>query len=37
MGIEFEKFKKMNPTDRPLPEKQGRVTGNKNIFMDGPI
>ena len=38
MGIEFEKLKKNNfPTDRLLPEKQGRVRGNKNIFKDGLI
>ena len=24
------------PTDRPIPEKQGRVRGNKNIFKVGP-
>ena len=32
MGMEFEKLKKKNPTDRPIPEKQGRVRGNK-IFL----
>ena len=25
------------PTDRPIPEKQGRVKGNKNIFKVGPV
>ena len=36
MGMEFEKLKKNNfPTDRPIPEKQGRVKGNKNIFKVG--
>ena len=24
------------PTDRPMPEKQGRVRRNKNIFSVGP-
>ena len=28
---------KNNPTDRPIPVKQGRVRGNKNIFKVGPI
>ena len=38
MGIEFEKLKKKKfPTDRPIPEKQGRVRGNKNIFKVGLI
>ena len=33
---EFKKNKKNNfPTDRPIPEKQGRVRGNKNIFKVG--
>ena len=36
MGMEFEKLKKNNfPTDRPIPEKQSRVRGNKNIFRVG--
>ena len=26
---------KKNPTDRPIPVKQGRVSGNKNIFKVG--
>ena len=30
--MEFEKVKKKYPTDLPIPEKQGRVRGNKNIF-----
>ena len=35
--MEFEKLKKNNfPTDRPIPEKQGPVRGNKNIFKVGP-
>ena len=34
--MEFEKLKKNNfPTDGPIPEKQGRVRGNKNIFKVG--
>ena len=34
--MEFEKLKKNNfPTDRPIPEKQGRIRGNKNIFEVG--
>ena len=34
--MEFEKFEKNNfPTNRPIPEKQGRVRGNKNIFKVG--
>ena len=34
--MEFEKLKKNYfPTDRPIPEKQGRVRGNKNIFKVG--
>ena len=28
---------KKNPTDRPIPVKQGRVRGNKNIFKVGPV
>ena len=37
MGMEFEKLKKKKiPTDRPIPEKQGRVRGNKTIFKVGP-
>ena len=36
MGIEFVKLRTNNfPTDRPLPEKQGRVRGNKNSLKDG--
>ena len=36
MGMEFEKLKKKNfPTDRPIPEKQGWVRGNKNNFKVG--
>ena len=36
--MEFEKLKKKKfPTDRPIPEKQGRVRENKNIFKVGPI
>ena len=31
----FEKLK--IPTDQPIPEKQGRVRGNKNIFKVGLI
>ena len=32
----LRKIKKDNfPTDRPIPEKQGRVRGNKNIFKVG--
>ena len=38
MGMEFNKLKKNNfPTDRPIPEKQGRARGNKNIFKVGLI
>ena len=34
--MEFEKLKKNDyPTDRPIPEKQGQVRGNKNIFKVG--
>ena len=34
--MEFEKLKKnKNPTDLPIPESQGRVRGNKNIFKVG--
>ena len=33
--MEFEKLKNNFPTDRPIPEKQGRVRGNKNIFKVG--
>ena len=33
--MEFEKVKKKYPTDLPIPEKQGRVRGNKNIFKVG--
>ena len=34
--MEFEKLKKNNfPTYRPIPEKQGWVRGNKNIFKVG--
>ena len=35
MGIQFEKLKKKNPTDRPILVKQGRVRGNTNIFKVG--
>ena len=35
--MEFEKLKKKIPTDRPIPEKQGQVRGNKNIFKVGPV
>ena len=35
MGIQFEKLKKKIQTDRPIPVKQGRVKGNKNIFKVG--
>ena len=36
MGLKFESKKKnIFPTDRPIPEKQGRVRGNKNIFKLG--
>ena len=31
MGIQIEKLKKIQ-TDRPIPVKQGRVRGNKNIL-----
>ena len=34
--MEFEKIKNNFLTDRPIPEKQGRVRGNKNIFKVGP-
>ena len=35
--MEFEKLKKKKfPTDRPIPENQGWVRGNKNIFKVGP-
>ena len=34
--MEFEKLTKNNfPTHRPIPEKHGRVRGNKNIFKIG--
>ena len=37
--MEFEKLKKINfinfPTDRPIPEKLGRVRGNKKNFKVG--
>ena len=33
--MEFEKLKKKNPTYLPIPEKQGWVRGNKNIFKVG--
>ena len=34
--MEFEKLKKKKKsTDQPIPEKQGRVRGNKNIFKVG--
>ena len=36
MGIQYEKVKKDNiSTNRPIPVKQGRVRGYKNIFMVG--
>ena len=36
MGIQFEKVKKNNfSSNRPIPVKQGRVRGNKNIFKVG--
>ena len=36
--MEFEKLKKKNyPADRPIPEKRGRVRGNKNISKVGPM
>ena len=35
MGMGLEKLKKKIPTDQPIPEKQGRVRGNKNIFKVG--
>ena len=34
--MEFEKLKKIF-SDQPIPEKQGRVRGNKNIFKVGLI
>ena len=37
-GMEFEMLKKKKiPTDRPIPEKQSRVRGNKSIFKVGLI
>ena len=36
MDMEFEKLKKKIPTDLPMPEKKGRLRGNKNIFKVGP-
>ena len=33
--MEFEKVKKKYQTDRPIPEKQGRVRGNKKISKVG--
>ena len=36
MGMEFEKLKKNFQTDRSIPEKQGRVRGNKKIFKVDP-
>ena len=33
--MEFEKLKKKKNSDRPIPEKLGRVRGNKNIFKVG--
>ena len=34
--MEFDKSKKINIlTDQPIPEKQGRVRGSKNIFKVG--
>ena len=35
MGIQLEKLNKKIPNDRPIPVKQGRVRGNKNIFNVG--
>ena len=36
MGMEFEKMKKkFFSTNLPIPEKLGRVRGNKNIFKVG--
>ena len=35
--MEFEKLKKKQFSDRPIPEKQGRVRGNKSIFKVGLI
>ena len=35
MGIEYEKFKNKNSTNRTIRVKQGRVRGNKNIFKVG--
>ena len=35
MGMEFEKLKKIIIQPTPIPEKQGRVRGNKNIFKVG--
>ena len=32
--MEFEKLNK-KISDRPIPEKQGRLRGNKNIFKVG--
>ena len=35
-GYGIREVKKNNfPTDRPIPEKQGRVRGNKNILKVG--
>ena len=37
MGLKFESKKKYIFSDRrPIPEKQGPVRGNKNIFKVGP-
>ena len=36
-GYPIWEVKKKNPTDRPIPVKQGQVRGNKNIFKVGLI
>ena len=36
--VNFQNLRKISnnfPTDQPIPEKQGRVRGNKNIFKVG--
>ena len=35
--MQFEKKKNGFPTGRPVPERMGRVRGNKNIFKVGII
>ena len=35
--MEIEVKKNYFPTVQPIPEKQGRVWGNKNIFKVGPM